>query len=103
MQGILSGALRGESPSAAQVRTLEVARETAMAEQAFGSGMQQDLTEQPENPQAIANIEADPFRQYGMRKPPQRAIELLKSNPSLAPDFNTKYGPGSAEIILQGQ
>lgn len=34
---------------------------------------------------------------------PPQAIELLRANPNLAPAFEQKYGPGSAEQILQPQ
>ena len=34
--------------------------------------------------------------------PPPGAIQMLRSNPSLAPQFDQKYGPGSAERVLNG-
>lgn len=35
--------------------------------------------------------------------PPQQAAEYLRANPSLAADFDAKYGPGTAASILGGR
>lgn len=35
--------------------------------------------------------------------PPPGAIEMLRSNPNMAQDFDRKYGPGSAAKVLGGQ
>lgn len=34
---------------------------------------------------------------------PQGAIDMLRSNPALAPQFDEKYGPGAAQRALGGQ
>lgn len=38
-----------------------------------------------------------------VRDVPQGAADMLRSNPSLAPQFDEKYGPGASQRILGGQ
>ena len=53
-----------------------------------------------EQPLPMANAPtAQPATPQG-KAPPQQAIDLLKANPSIAADFDKKYGPGAAKKYL---
>lgn len=53
-----------------------------------------------EQPLPMANAPtAQPTAQQG-KAPPQQAIDLLKANPSIAADFDKKYGPGASKNYL---
>lgn len=110
LASILDQAFEGMPPSASQVRRLEFLSETDRATRAFGGDFVGDPFRQYQGRPAgedqgapMSAGEAGPAITSGMRKPPQRAIELLLSNPALAPQFNSKYGPGAAESILSTQ
>jgi hypothetical protein len=44
----------------------------------------------------------DPGQGAGASGPPPGAIDHLRQNPALAPQFDQKYGPGSASRVLGG-
>ena len=52
----------------------------------------------PSNPASMGRSPPAPAR--GGSEPPLQAVQLLRSNPSLAPQFEQKYGPGSASRYL---
>jgi hypothetical protein len=52
----------------------------------------------PSNPASMGRSPPAPAR--GGSEPPPQAVQLLRSNPSLAPQFEQKYGPGSASRYL---
>lgn len=107
VEGLLSKTLKGQQPSAAAVRRMQFLDEVNAATQAFGG----DFVGQPAqqygtNARATAQPVPDaatPTQLYGMKQPPQAAVNLLLSNPALAPDFERKYGTGSAALIFAEQ
>ena len=112
-EGILSKVLKGERPKAADVRRLEFLQESDMATKAFGGDYAGEPHRQMPSPSltgdfsatrgsttAPSAVEGDPFAQYGIKRPPQRAIEALIANPSLASEFDAYYGAGSSAQYL---
>jgi hypothetical protein len=113
---------RGLPPTASQVRETEIFNEGRMATQAFqgenlGSPFSQfslsgprtkpgytgdNLDRAPFTVGPMGNYTGDPS-QMGVPGVPQRAIDMLKANPALAPTFDAKYGKGSAATILSIQ
>ncbi len=110
LAGFVDGLFKGEKISASQIRRLEFLNETDLATRAFGGDFTVDPFRQyqgrPEGEDQGAPMSAaspGPAITSGMRRPPRRAIEFLLANPALAPQFNAKYGPGSAESVLSTQ
>lgn len=107
LASILDNAFQGLPPSASQVRRLEFLSETDRATRAFGGDFVGDPVRQyygrpagEDQGAPMSAGEAGPAITGGMRKPPQRAIEMLMSNPALAPQFEAKYGPGTSAPYL---
>jgi hypothetical protein len=107
LAGFVDGLFKGEKISASQIRRLEFLNETDLATRAFGGDFVGDPVRQyqgrpvgEDQGAPMSAGEAGPAITGGMRKPPQGAIDLLAGNPALAPQFNSKYGPGAAEKVF---
>ncbi len=102
--GTIYKTLQGQRPSAADVRRIEMLEEINLATRAFGGDFtgephaQMGITERPAVPGQPA--EPDPFINQGLRRPPQRAIDLLKANPAYAAQFDGKYGQGASNLVF---
>lgn len=81
----------GEAPTSRERSLAVVIDETAKAAKALGGDVA--------TPQAETPLPAQPAPGQ-LRPVRQQAIQMLKANPALAGDFNTKYGPGTAEYYL---
>lgn len=104
---VLEGAFRGMPAQPSQVRRLQILNEAAAASRAFsGEDVAGDPAAQYGKDQKMQQgvMQPDVFSQYGLRRPPQAAIDFLLANPATATAFNRKYGGGMAEMIMnQGQ
>ena len=120
MGDLLESAFRGGRPTAGDVRRLELLGEADMAERALGmytgDYVGEPMRQMPQVSEAVPSdrftdaepyvpskqttYQADPANYYRMRKPPQMAIEALKSNPKLADEFDAHYGTGMAQKII---
>jgi hypothetical protein len=103
IQGNLDRAFRGLPVQASQVRRMQILNEAAAATRAFsGEDAVGDPAAQFGQDQRMQQgvMQADVMSQYGLRKPPQAAVDYLLSNPATAAQFNKKYGGGMAEMFL---
>ena len=105
VDGIIQRTFRGEEASASIVRKAEILQEGVSAERVFGgeyvgSPFAQFNIPGAEQGLPMVPAQTSPGMHFGFGRFPARAVELLKSNPSLASKFDEKYGPGSAAMAL---
>lgn len=103
LASVLDSAFKGQKPTAAAQRRLEVLNETDRATRAFEGDFVGDPFRQyqgrPEGVQP-APFQVNPMNMFRMRKPPQAAVDALRNNPALAEQFDEHYGTGSADRAL---
>lgn len=108
VEGLLHKSMQGLPVTAADQRRVEFMNENAQAMRAFGGEFVGEPRRQygvrpTGDPEAGLGPENDAFTAYGLRPPPARAIEYLRQNPALAPDFERKYRVPASQFLLPDQ
>lgn len=104
IEGLVSKALSGQRVTSADQRRFERIAEITQAERAFGF-VGEPSRQFGAEAETSMPFQPDVMQSFGMRRPPQRAVEALRANPALAAEFNAHYAAGgfTAEQILAGQ
>lgn len=109
-EGLISKTMKGLQPRAAEIREFEFLTEAVMADRAFayrGDPMAQYGQVPLDAGVPGEALPPSPFQTFGQspgqmvyKSPPQAAKAFLLQNPATQEDFDRKYGPGSAQKVM---